>query len=211
MRTNLTMRFILTLIGGASTLLAASRLAAAQGPASKDSTQHVARATHRFSSARFSFELDLPAAMNTDTIAEKTLGPDTIPMAHSWNFLQPPGKGETNGRWQRVAITAMTGVGVNEAEWTRFTSATVSDMLRTAVPEGEVLENAVHWRPDIAEFRLGLHDLRKKEFVRVRCLGSQAGRRLPVLVCVNTGSPTADGLDSVRASLVLTPPQVTNK
>ena len=210
MRIISTLRIVQTVIGGLSILFSASQLAAAQTPAAADSTPHAARATHSFSSAKFGFEVELPAAMDNDARAQKTLdGPGAGETFHAWNFLQPPAKGSADTHWLRVTITAVMGIAVDEAGWAKQTAGILAAALQSK-PQREVLENTVRWRPDTAEFRLGLRDPSNKysEFATMRCLGSRKERQRAIIVCVQTGTPTADGLASVRESLVLTPQQV---
>lgn len=193
-----------------SSLCVPLAVAAAQTPAQTPAQLVVDDSgTHRSDS--FGFQLRLPASMGVDTILQKIFdGPRSIPMAHSWAFLQAPAKSDANPHWQRVLIDAVMGVGIGEAAW----NAQAARMLRSMsaqAPGGEVTENDVHWRADRAEYRLAVHDVAKGEFINKRCLGSMEGRQRSSIVCVLTAAPTADALAAVRESLVLTAPQAANE
>jgi len=132
-------------------------------------------------------------------------GKGARPNMHAWAFLQVPDPHEgQSAYWQRVVVNAAR-MPFNERVWTLIATDARRAALKHA-PGAQVVEYVVQWRPDVSEYRVGVHDFAKDEFVNVRCLGSHVGRPRSVVVCVQTFARTAEALAAVRESLVLTPP-----
>jgi len=148
--------------------------------------------------------------MAVDSMSQKVFdGQASIPMAHSWAFLQAPHKGDANPHWQRVVIDAVIGVGIGEAAWSAQAAMMLKSMLAQA-PGSLVAEHDVRWRADATEFRLAVHDVAKGEFINKRCVGSHVDGQRSRIVCVLTAAPSAEALAAVRESLVLAPQHIAN-
>lgn len=158
-----------------------------------------------FKSVAFGFEVPIPVLMRIDTLSQKVVEAHAIPMAHSWSFIQaqPPSKADPH--WQRMLINAHQGMGIEEAEWNRYTASRFRQA-RDKAPKGSMVDSVVRWSADTVEMRLGMEDPVKGEFLNERCLGANVGgRSRTIVVCVQTSAETAEALAPVRDGLVLIP------
>ena len=153
----------------------------------------------------YGFQARFPDVFGVNARAQKTFDESkAIPIAHAWAFNAPSPKGHEDRPWQVVTITAVTGTPVDEPAWNKVMTQLAAHA-RDRYPGGSVIENAMRWKPDTAEFRWGIRDNAKGRFENLRCLGSTIKRSKPIIVCVETLAETPEALASVRESLLLIP------
>jgi len=152
----------------------------------------------------FTFQVRIPPAVQVDSSAQHVVeGASYSPMFHTWMFRKPPVEGDTDVHWQRIVINAVQGLKISDSIWNTLAATAIKSMLDQTPHGAEIVESDVRWRADVAEYRVGIHDAVRGEFINQRCLGSQVGRPRTVVVCVYTAAPTAEALKPVRESLAL--------